>query len=35
MPFQEFGLVYNTYQCYLRDAVDRVNMDVARSQHEG
>jgi proline dehydrogenase len=34
-PTQEFALVYNTYQCYLRDSVDRVNMDVARSQHEG
>ena len=28
-------IVYNTYQCYLRDAHERLRMDVARSERFG
>ena len=30
-----FPHVYNTYQCYLRDAFSRVQMDVRRADEEG
>jgi proline dehydrogenase len=29
---QDFPLIYNTYQCYLKDAMDRLKVDVARSE---
>lgn len=28
-------VVYNTFQCYLKDAVDRIDVDLKRAQHEG
>lgn len=30
-----FPIVYNTYQCYLRDALSRVQLDLKRSAREG
>jgi proline dehydrogenase len=28
----DFPIIYNTYQCYLKDAMDRLQVDVARSE---
>jgi proline dehydrogenase len=28
----DFPLIYNTYQCYLRDSLDRLRLDVERSE---
>ena len=32
---KEFPYVYNTYQCYLRDTMSRVLLDMQRSEQEG
>ena len=32
---QHFPYVYNTYQCYLRDTMSRVLLDMQRSEQEG
>ena len=29
---QDFPIVYNTYQCYLKDAAERLRADVQRSE---
>ncbi|KAF8978042.1 hypothetical protein BGZ46_006866 [Entomortierella lignicola] len=34
-PHADGPLVYNTYQMYLRDALDRLHQDYARSQRNG
>jgi len=31
----KFPIVYNTYQCYLRDALSRIQLDLKRSSREG
>ena len=28
----DFPLIYNTYQCYLKDSLDRLRVDVERSE---